>query len=140
MDEQNNQPDAVPPSESPSPLEATPTDTVASEAVPTAESGEDSREADTKKAQATVNAGSDDESGVSGDHASLGELKRFHAVVNEVLASKEYLKLKALDIKTRPEFFQDWASESNRLLILLVNLKRRSTKQQKAGQKTSKAA
>lgn len=107
--------------------------------VPQPETAEDSREAATKKAEADQGL-SHSEGGQNGMAPGKQQLKRFHDDVNDVLASKENLKLKALSIKTRPEFFREWTAESNRYLILMVNLRRRLRSGQSIDQKTRKAA
>jgi hypothetical protein len=86
---------------------------------------EDSREADLKKAQAAVVEPQPSTKNAPDQTAWIPELKRFNAFVNEVLASKETLKLRACDIKIPPEFLGDWTLDSNRLFILAVNLKKR---------------
>jgi hypothetical protein len=108
-------------------------------ATPQSGTPEDSREAATKKAEADSEfrekVGVEDNA-----HQWKQELKRFHDNVNEVLASKENLKLKTLSIKTRPEFFQEWTRESRQYMILMVNLKRRLESASNSDQKTSTAA
>jgi hypothetical protein len=108
-------------------------------AVPQSGTPEDSREAATKKAEADSEfrekVGVEDKA-----HQWKQELKRFHDNVNEVLASKENLKLKTLSIKTRPEFFREWTWESRNYMILMVNLRRRLGSASTSDQKTSTAA
>lgn len=116
-------------------------ETAADQSAPSPQTGtpEDSREADTKKAEAypefSDSAGKQDSA-----HQWKLQLKRFHDDVNDVLASKENLKLKTLNIKTRPEFFREWTSESNRYMILMVNLRRRLRSDSITDQKTGTAA
>jgi hypothetical protein len=100
---------------------------------------EDSREAGTKKAEADSEPSN---STVTQDspHPWQQELKRFHDDVNDVLASKENLKLKTLSIKTRPEFSREWTYESNRYMLLMVNLRRRLRSGSNVDQKMSGAA
>lgn len=100
---------------------------------------EDSREAVTKKAEADSEPR--EKVGIE-DNARQWkqELKRFHDNLNEVLASKENLKLKTLSIKTRPEFFREWTWKSRQHMILMVNLRRRLGSASNSDQKTSAAA
>ena len=85
---------------------------------------EDIREPETKKEEAT--AGSP-ESEIKSKVAPSWrtELKRFHDDLNMVLASKENLRLVAIDIKVPQEFAEDWKLASNRHLKLMVNLRKR---------------
>lgn len=108
-------------------------------AAPQSGTPEDSREAATKKAEA--DSGSREKVGIEDDARQWKqELKRFHDNVNEVLASKENLKLKTLSIKTRPEFFREWTWETRQHMILMVNLRRRLGSASTSDQKTSTAA
>ena len=85
---------------------------------------EDIREPETKKEEAT--AGSpESEIKSKVDSSWRVELKRFHADVNMVLASKENLRLVAIDIKVPQEFAEDWKLASNRYLKLMINLRKR---------------
>ena len=112
---------------------------ISASAAPNSETAEDSREAATKKAEADSELR--ETPAVDGKASQWShELKRFHDNVNDVLASKENLKLKTLSIKTRPEFFADWTWESRQYLILMVNLRRRLGTASGSGQKTSTAA
>lgn len=108
-------------------------------AAPRSETPENSREAATNKAEADSECR--ERSAVEGKaHQWRHELKRFHDNVNDVLASKENLKLKTLSIKTRPEFFREWTWESRQYMILMVNLRRRLGSPSDSDQKTSTAA
>ena len=93
----------------------------------TTQAAEDNRDGDLKKAQAdgseTQDVGLTSRANQGADWGA--ELKRFNAVVNHVLATKEALKLKACDIKIPPEFLGDWTLDSNRFFLLAVNLRRR---------------
>ena len=85
---------------------------------------EDIREPETKKQEAT--AGSpESEIKSQVDSSWRTELKRFHDDINLVLASKENLRLVAIDIKVPQEFAEDWKLASNRYLKLMVNLRKR---------------
>lgn len=125
MDEQKPQID-TPTSNDPAPtaVDLAPEAGASADAAQT-QGGEDSRDADLKKAQAAIAEPQPPTQDAPDQNIWILELKRFNAVVNEVLATKESLKLKACDIKIPPEFLGDWTSDSNRLFILAVNLKKR---------------
>jgi hypothetical protein len=53
------------------------------------------------------------------------ELERFHDDINGILATKENLKLVALDKNARQSFSRLWRTESNRFFQLAVNIRRR---------------
>lgn len=128
MSEQNNQADEKKVAD-----DATPTSDVAIEASgiqssPPLQPPEDSREEHLKKAQAETNHHFDS----NGDPTTsiwMAELTRFNDVVNDVLVSKEKLRLNTLNSKIRPEFPRDWVQDCNRLFSLAVNLKRRRNMQ-----------
>ena len=85
---------------------------------------EDIREPETNKEEAT--AGSpESEIKSKVDPNWRTELKKFHDDLNMVLASKENLRLVALDIKVRQEFAEAWKLASNRHFKLMVNLRKR---------------
>jgi beta-xylosidase len=93
---------------------------------PTGKPPEDIREPETNKEEAT--AGSpESEIKSKVDPSWRTELKRFHDDINLVLASKENLRLVAIDIKVPQEFAEDWKLASNRYFKLMVNLRKRYT-------------
>ena len=53
------------------------------------------------------------------------EFQRFFADTNGLLAGKENLKLQAITTQIRVNYYHKWSEESNKLLALAVNLKRR---------------
>jgi hypothetical protein len=139
MDEQKPQIDTPTPSDA-SALDPA-TDTTASAEPAKTQAGEDSRDADLKKAQAASTEIQPTAPDAPNQTAWISELKRFNEVVNAVLATKELLKLKACDIKIPSEFLSDWTADSNRFFILAVNLRRRhQNRSATSGAKTDKAA
>lgn len=124
MSEQNSQADEKKVAD-----DATPTSDVAPEASgsqspSSLQPPEDSREEHLKKAQAEANHHLDSKSD-STTSTWMSELTRFNDVVNDVLVSKEKLRLNTLNSKIRPEFPRDWVQDCNRLFSLAVNLRRR---------------
>lgn len=141
MDEQKPQIETPSPSEAAASAVDPASDMTASSEPANTQAGEDSRDADLKKAQAAREETQPPAPDAPDQTAWISELKRFNEVVNSVLATKELLKLKACDIKIPSEFLSDWTSDSNRFFILAVNLRRRhQNRTENPGAKTDKAA
>jgi hypothetical protein len=141
MDEQTPQIETPSPSNAAASVVDPTPDTTASAEPANTQAGEDSRDADLKKAQDAGTETQPPAPDAQNQTVWISELKRFNEVVNAVLATKELLKLKACDIKIPSEFLSDWTADSNRFFILAVNLRRRhQNRSATPDAKTDKAA
>lgn len=93
---------------------------------------EDSRDIDLKKAQAEHNPVPATEVASGQSVTWVSHLKRFQQVVHSALEAKENLKLRACNSKIPSEFQTEWTLETNRFLILAVNLRHRQEARRKA--------